>query len=132
MVGVAVSREEIADIYDTLVADISNREVKLRESLPVDTTADIPAHLHRIVDDWTAGRKSLRTVPTLNAYAREVGDPPEKSVVRTLAGLDALVNVLDDVVDSRALPTAARIRLTVNAAFSSVLIAESIPDGDRA
>lgn len=124
-------REKRYRIYENLVGDVSHWEEALRDALPVDTTAELPSHLHSIVDDWKTGRKSLRTVAAINAYAREIGDSPEGSIVRTLTGLDATFNVLDDVIDTQNLTTETRIRLTVNAAFSSVLIAENLPPEAR-
>ena len=55
----------------------------------------------------------------------------EDSVVELLTGLDANVNALDDVIDTKELPVEARISLTVNAAFSAVLMVENCPEGSR-
>lgn len=127
MVDLLVSEEEIQHIYRDLITDISTREKELRDTIPVGTTADLPAHLRSTRNDWVSGRKSLRTVPVSNAYARELGQPVENSVLRALSGLDVIVNVLDDVIDSQSLTADTRIRLTVNAAFASVFLAENLP-----
>jgi len=126
-----VSASEIRRIYADLGEDVSAREDRLREDLPIGTTAGVHAHLDRVVDDWEAGRKSLRTVPVCDVYARHLGRPLEDSMTRLLVGLDAAVNVLDDIIDTPDLSPEARVALTVNAAFSAVLIAENCPRDAR-
>jgi hypothetical protein len=127
MVGLSVEGDEIRRLYRDLIDDVDIRETHLQDTLPVETTAELPAHLRSTVTDWESSRKSLRTLPVANVYTQELGRPVEDAVLRTLTGLDASVNVLDDVIDSQSLTTETRIRLTVNAAFSSVLIAEHLP-----
>jgi hypothetical protein len=52
-------------------------------------------------------------------------------VVELLTGLDATVNTLDDAIDTKELSVETRISLTVNAAFSAVLMIENCPRGSR-
>ncbi|QSG07130.1 hypothetical protein [Halapricum desulfuricans] len=129
MVGLPVKEQKIQGLYRDLINDISIREENLRDALPVEATAELPAHLRSTETDWESGRKSLRTVPAVNAYTCELEQTVEDAVLRMLTGLDANVNVLDDVIDSQTLTAETRIRLTVNAAFSSVLITENLPTG---
>ncbi|WP_436907471.1 hypothetical protein [Halosimplex marinum] len=131
MDGQSINSEEIGQIYADLAKDVSVREERLREELPIETTAEIHTHLHSTVDDWETGRKSLRTAPVCTAYAHELDRPIEESLKKLLAGLDANVNVLDDVIDTRDLSPQLRIGLTVNAAFSAVLLAEHCPSDAR-
>ncbi|MWV40007.1 hypothetical protein [Natrialba sp. INN-245] len=126
-----VSSNEITQIYVDLVEDIRIREGEIQEELPVDTTAEIHTHLTEIVEDWETGRKSLRTIPVCNAYARQLEGPIDDSLKRLLTGLDASVNVLDDIIDTRELSPETRIALTTNVAFSSVLLAENCPSDRR-
>ena len=126
-----VEPEGIHAIYLEIADEIFAHEETLRNSLPIDTTAGISTHLTEIVDRWDDGCKSLRTTPTANVYARECGDPPDPYILRVLVGLDAEVNVLDDIIDTKDLPTVRRVALTANAAFASLLIAESAPPAHR-
>ncbi len=126
-----VEPEEIHAIYLVIADEIFVHEESLRDSLPIDTTAGISTHLTELVDCWNDARKSIRTTPTANVYARELGDPPDPSILRVLVGLDAEVNVLDDIIDTKDLPTERRVALTANAAFASILIAESVPPAHR-
>lgn len=122
-----INSDEIWQIYGSLAEDVSAREEQLRQELPIETTAEIHSHLRSVVDDWETGRKSLRTVPVCAVYAQELGKPLEEQLKKSLVGLDASVNVLDDIIDTQELPPQARISLTVNAAFSAVLLAEHCP-----
>lgn len=131
MAELSVGDDEIYRIYRDLIEDISIREEKHRDEIPIEGTAELPTHLDDIVNDWETGRKSLRTVPVANVYAEEFERSLEESVLRTLTGLDATVNVLDDIIDSQSPTPESRVRLTVNAAFSSVLVAENLPTENR-
>lgn len=126
-----VSPEEIQAIYTEVADEIFADEESLRNEMPIDTTAGIAEHLTEVVDHWSDDHKSLRTTPTTNAYACELHDPPDASIQRVLVGLDAEVNVLDDIIDTKDLPTERRVALTANAAFASMLIAESAPQAHR-
>lgn len=125
------TKDSIHHVYAALANDIQTREQELRDDLPVETTANIHAHLRGVVADWDANRKSLRTVPVCHAYARQLDTPLEDSIKRLLTGLDASVNALDDIIDTKDLAMRDRIALTVNVAFSSVLIAENCPTDTR-
>lgn len=127
-----VAPREIRRIYARLVEDIAAREQGLRGDLPVEAVAEIHTDLQEVVDNWEHRRKSLRTVPACNVYTRECKQSVGTPIRRTLTSLDAIVNVLDDIIDTRELSEELRIGLTVNAAFSAVLMAESCPDSLRA
>ncbi|WP_336134380.1 hypothetical protein [Natronomonas amylolytica] len=131
MVGDLVNSDEIGQIYATLAEDVAGREERLQEELPIETTAEIHTHLRSVVNDWETGRKSLRTVPVCSAYAHELDRPLGDSLKRLLTGLDASINVLDDIIDTQDLSPRARIGLTVNAGFSAVLLAEHSPPDAR-
>lgn len=127
MVTLPVPHTEVERIYTDLADEIAVLEERLSDDLPVETTAGLPDHLHDAVNNWEVGRKSLRTVPACNVYARHCNTPVPDAVKRTLTGLDATINVFDDIIDTRNLTTQSKIALTVNAAFSSVLMVESAP-----
>jgi hypothetical protein len=126
-----VEAEEVHAIYLELADEVLAHEESLKEDLPIDATAGVATYLGEVVDSWDDARKSLRTVPAANVYAREMGEPVGSSVLRVLVGLDAEVNVLDDVIDTTDLSTQRRVALTANAAFSSLSIAEHAPPAHR-
>jgi hypothetical protein len=129
--GHPVGSDEIGQLYADLAEDVSLRERQLQEELPIESTAEIHTHLRGVVNDWGSGRKSVRTVPVCEAYTQELGRPLEESLKQLLTGLDASINVLDDIIDTQELTPQVRIGLTVNAAFSAVLLAENCPPGTR-
>lgn len=131
MSGFPVRPATVHRIYRNLAEDVREREQRVRADLPVETTAAVHEHLRGVVTDWETGRKSLRTVPACNAVARQTGRDPGRDALRLLAGLDASVNVLDDVIDTRDLDPETRVALTANAAFSATLLAEHCPSDDR-
>ncbi|SFR61113.1 hypothetical protein [Halogeometricum limi] len=132
MTTLAISREEVRSLHADLADDVAGREARLGAELPVDSTADVAARLREVVGKWERGRKSVRTVPACNAYARVCDEPVPESVKRTLTALDATINVLDDIIDTRDLRTQEKIALTVNAAFSGVAMVGSCPPAYRA
>ena len=127
MAKLPVSQKEVRRIYADLADDVSEREHRLGAELPIDTTADIPARLRDAITNWQTGRKSLRTVPACNAYARYCDEPVPDPAKEVMTGLDAIINVLDDIIDTRNLTQHTKVALTLNAAFSSVLMVESCP-----
>lgn len=131
MTELAVSRREIRRIQSGLADDIAARERTLAQELPVDAPANVPARLRALVDNWESGRKSLRTVPVCNVYAAHCGREVPASVKRSLTGLDATINVLDDIIDTRELEKETKIALTINAAFSGVMLVENCPADAR-
>lgn len=126
-----VEPEVIQAIYLEIANEISANEESLRDSLPIDATAGISTYLSEVVNRWNDGRKSLRTTPAANVYDRELHAPLDPSIIRVLVGVDAEVNVLDDIIDTKDLPTERRVALTANAAFASLLIADSAPPAHR-
>ncbi|MFC4359143.1 hypothetical protein ACFO0N_14445 [Halobium salinum] len=131
MTNVPVQPHEIRRIHDALADEVSARERRLGEDLPLDATAGLGDLLHDVVDNWESGRKSLRTVPVCNVFARELDRPVSEETKRLATGLDAIINVYDDIIDTRELTTEAKIAYTVNAAFSGVAMVESCPPGAR-
>ena len=127
MAPLPVPQSEVRGIYMDLADDVANRERRLGEELPVGRTFDIPARLLDAVDNWETGRKSLRTVPACNVYARHCDDVVPQPVIRTMTGLDAVINMLDDIIDTKGLTTETKVALTLNVAFSTVLMVEGCP-----
>ncbi|MFB6127892.1 MAG: hypothetical protein ABEJ79_11445 [Halolamina sp.] len=122
-----VSRHEVRRVYADLADDVSAREQALADVLPVDAAAGLSDSLWEVVDNWESGRKSLRTVPACNVYACHSEQPLGDGLIRTLTGLDATINLYDDIIDTRELSTRSKVALTVNAALAGVLTTDGCP-----
>lgn len=131
MSDIPVPRRKIRRIHSELARDVSVREQDLGRSLPIDATANVAERLRDTIDNWESGRKSIRTLPACNVYARHCERPVPESIMRTLTGLDATVNVLDDIIDTRDLTKQSKVTFTANAAFSAVLMLESCSPRSR-
>lgn len=131
MSSLSIPRHEIRRIYVELADDVAGRERRLGDELPIDTTADVPGHLREAVRNWKSGRKSLRTVPVCNVYARECLEEVPEDIVGAMVGLDGVINMLDDIIDTRNLPTEEKVGLTLNVAFSIALLVEGTPPEAR-
>lgn len=126
-----IESETLHAIYLELAEEVLEREDVLEDVLPLSSSADIASDLSGVVERWSDARKSLRTYPTANVFSREIADSLDQSILKLLVGLDAQVNVLDDIIDTAALGTQRRVALTANAAFSSSLILEHAPPPHR-
>jgi len=87
--------------------------------------------LERPLQSWETGRKSFRTCPVLQVYEAVRDDPISDAVKRTLTGLNATINVLDDIIDTRNLEKPDKIKLTANVAFAGMLAFTNIPASQR-
>jgi hypothetical protein len=122
-----VDPQDIHQIYQELADDVRMREQALADEVPVDATAKLAALLEQVVTDWESGRKSLRAVPVLTVYQNHLDEPVSDDIKCLLTGLDALINVLDDIVDTPDAPTKLRIRLAFNAAIAPPLFWRHVP-----
>jgi len=125
--GVAERDEEVRAVYRSLVRDVEARDGGVGPASPV-TVAPIADHLSLPLDLWNDDRKPTRTVPTLAAYDHYVELDDGEDLRRILVGLDVLVTMLDEFIDSAQADSDDRLRLAVNVAFASLLSFGSIPD----
>jgi len=95
--------------------DISEREEMLDENLDIDTFG-----LNKLLDDiagqWRKGEKSIRAHPVSNVLSTDT--KVNNSLQTSLVGLDALINCLDDIIDTENLTDEEKITYTANVAFS--------------
>lgn len=125
--GLPVDPQDIHRIYRELADEVTTREQVLANELPVDTPANVATYLKEVVTDWQSGRKSLRNVPVLTVYHTYLDGTVSEGLTRLLTGLDALINVLDDFVDTPNAPTEMRIRFAFNAAIAPTLLWQHAP-----
>lgn len=120
-----------SEIYDELVKDVERREKDLQENdQAIDEVTGVSRLLKRPPETWENDQKSLRTAPSVFVY-EEAGHQVDKSTRELLTGLDASINVLDDIIDSKDLGKRERVELTANAAFSGMMSFSNTPDEYR-
>ncbi|MDB2265376.1 hypothetical protein PM025_14750 [Halorubrum ezzemoulense] len=131
MVGSSIESGEIEQLYADLAEDVSTREKQLRKNFQLNRPQ---RSIRTYVGSSTTGRADESpsgAVSVCEVYTQELGKPLEGSLKQLLTGLDASINVLDDIIDTQELTPQTRISLTVNAAFSAVLLAENCPPETR-
>ncbi len=115
-----IDHADVKGVYSQLAAEVGRREADLLEDLPVDDAHGLDACIEGVTETWVSGARTIRTVPALNALAVHLDRPISEDVVRILAGLDAKVNALDDLIDTERLSTREKVDHCVITAFSSV------------
>lgn len=113
--------------YEELCTEIGDRERALVEDVPGNSVFGLEETLQRTVRRWQNGTKSFRALPVAEAYEAYLNDDLSDGIKRALVGLDANINILDDIIDTTDLGTEEKVAMTANAAFSSVLAFGSIP-----
>lgn len=119
------------EIYTELVEDVRQREQELQENdLSDREVTGVSRLLERPPETWENDQKSLRTAPSVFVY-EESGHDVDESTRELLTGLDASINVLDDIIDTQDLGKREKVQLTANAAFSGMLSFTNTPDEYR-
>lgn len=117
--------EEIHNRYLQLQKSVATREETIHT--PTGDRYGIASVLEDCVCDWKNGKKSLRTVSVLNAYEYTNYAPIETETIDAMVALDAMVNMLDDTIDTPSPSRDEKIKQTANVAFASTLLHDSIP-----
>lgn len=123
--------QDLRQQYEALCTEIGDREQAIAEDVPGDAVFGLEETLKRTVNQWETGTKSFRAVPVAEAYEAYLGEELSDGIKRALVGLDANINVLDDIIDTTEPGTEEKVAMTANAAFSSVLAFGNIPDDHR-
>lgn len=120
------------EIYKNLVEDVREREAELQkdDGFGDKEVTGVSKLLERPPETWENDQKSLRTAPSVFVY-EESGQEVDESTRELLTGLDASINVLDDIIDTKDLGKRERVELTANAAFSGMLSFTNTPDEYR-
>lgn len=127
--AVSTTRAEVEAIYRSVVDGTRRVEVRLDSDLPVGV--DIPsvaADLTLPLDAWRDEWKRARSIPALVAVDALVDRPRGDSVARTLVGLDVLVSMLDEFIDTASSDAHRRGVLATNTAFGSFLSFSNVPE----
>jgi len=117
-------------VYEALVQTVRARDDGLNRTSPPELDSESVAdYLHLPLELWARGAKPSRTVPALVAYDRSLDQNRDGTLERILVGLDVLVTMLDEFVDSdpHRIDDRYRLRLAVNTAFASLLSFGSVP-----
>jgi hypothetical protein len=119
------------DLYEELIEDVAERERDLQENDPaIEEVTGVSSLLERPPETWENEQKSLRTAPSVFVY-EQTGHEVDEQTKELLTGLDASINVLDDIIDTKDLGKRERVELTANAAFSGMMSFSNTPDEYR-
>jgi hypothetical protein len=131
--GLPIPSKVIFESYRRMENDVHSREDELTGELPVEDSTGLKRALREQRHRWETGRKSLRSVPVLNAYETVVDESvvSKRSLVRVLLGLDTTINVLDDIIDTPGAGSSLRLQHTINLAFAQTLTIGEVPAEHR-
>jgi len=124
--------DEVEEVYYSLMRTVRTREADGETPL-LDRAAgdEVSSSLSLPIELWTAGLKPTRTVPALVAYDVHVDRELFDDLSRVLVGLDVLVAMLDEFIDSKQTERRYRTDLAINIAFASLLSFGSVPESKR-
>jgi len=123
-----IEPQRIYDRYEVLAERVATEEARILPQLPLAEPQGLDDIVRGCITNWKDKRKSLRTVAVLNAIDHAVdGDLPD-ACVDVLVSLDALINVLDDIIDDASPSKPAKIGYTVNAAFATTSLYSNLSD----
>ncbi|WP_226479561.1 hypothetical protein [Natrinema amylolyticum] len=121
--------DEVRAVYYSLIRDVDAHDDGIGREPPADFGVDpVADQLYLPLDLWNSDRKPSRTVPALVAYDPYLDRKDRHELQRIMVGLDVLVTMLDEFIDSAQSHSEYRLQLAVNIAFASLLSFESIPD----
>jgi|GEM_PF-2146786 hypothetical protein len=128
---ITITPETIYRRYEALAQRVATEEEDLLPGLPIEDTQRLDDVLRGCITDWENERKSLRTTAVVNALGHAVDGTVPTVCLDVLVSLDAVINVLDDIIDDSAPSKADKIGYTANAAFATTLLYGSLPDSVR-
>lgn len=120
---------DLENLYNDLVNDVRNHEQNVKEYLPSNSISEVHEFLTRPPRTWKSGVKSLRTLAVVNAYEAHLGVPISDELKKSLLGLDANINALDDIIDTQNPEKEEKVEMTAVAAFTPSLFWQNIPTG---
>lgn len=118
----------VSEVYLEVARDAQQYEDTLEHDLPpyIDV-GSVTDSLCLPLEFWETGRKPSRVTPSIAVYSRYLDQDESRTVLRILVGLDVMVAMLDEVVDSERSDKRYRSDLATNIAFSSLLAFSSVP-----
>jgi len=126
-VDVKIEPQTVYDRYEALAERVATEEARLLHQFPLDEPQGLDDAIRGCISNWENQRKSLRTVAVVNALEHVVDGDVPTVCVDVLVSLDAVINVLDDIIDDRSPSKADKIGYTANAAFATTLLHSSLP-----
>jgi hypothetical protein len=124
---VVLPAKRIRTIYRRVAGEIEDHETSLAPEIPLGQPYGLAEEIRHLISRWESGEKSLRAVPVLNAYALAFEEPIYEVTGRVLVGFDALINVLDDIIDTSDLSVEEKVTLTSNVAFAITELFSAVP-----
>lgn len=122
-----VSMAELGRVFDEFASEIEAAENRLSDEVPGGPAQGIHQFISQVDDEWQSGDRTMRVHPAVNVYERVTGAPVDEDVRALLTALDAKVNAIDDIVDTRNIDWVRKIDLSVVTAFSDLLMLERLP-----
>lgn len=122
-----VSREMLASVFTEFAEDIEVLETRLAEEVPGGSPQGIYRSLERVRDGLQSGERTMRAHSSINVCARVSDTPIGADLMRALVALDAKVNAVDDVIDTRRLDRRQKTHLMTVVGFSDLLLIENLP-----
>ncbi|MBX0325547.1 hypothetical protein EGH21_21205 [Halomicroarcula sp. F13] len=120
--------DDVTSVYESLLQDIRARDDGLGSTAPDGISVPAVAENLRLpLELWVYGKKPTRTVPALVAYDDRV-EVVETQHLKLLVGLDVLVTMLDEFIDTANASTQDRLQVAVNVAFASLLSFVNVPN----
>lgn len=123
----AITPEDIRYLIKTLAGDLQKRESEIDGTLPIDSPMPVYSSVAAAAEELGSDERTLRSVPALNAFIREIDEPLPDGLVRVLAGLDAEVHALDDIIDTRKPSQREKMVYATNVVFSKLFMLEHLP-----
>lgn len=121
--------EDVYDTYRAVATDVETYRDQVAAELPPPLDVDDDQNRLRFpLQCWEEGWKKSRVVPALLAYDSDLDRAELETVLRILTGLDVLIMVSDELIDTSGDDWNRRTTLVINAAVSSLLAFGSIPD----
>ncbi|WP_408957381.1 hypothetical protein [Natrinema sp. 74] len=117
----------VRERYRDFAAEIERRETSLQSDVPIEEPYGVSEPLYRLSERWDQSEKSLRTTSVLNVYHHSSDPADLQALEPVLLGLDATINVLDDIIDTRQLEPDEKLDLTITTAFSNAYALGNIP-----
>lgn len=116
-----LEKDKLIEKYLDIQMQIRGREKELEKRLNIDTVG-IDDSLNELEERWRSGRKSLRSFPTIKLL--EYHGDTDEDLEEILTSFDAIINCLDDIIDTENLSKENKIVYTSNIAFSTSRIAD--------
>lgn len=123
---------EVNEVYRSLAETVETHESELTAPFGSDDDAgSVSESLILPIELWEQGKKPTRTVPALVAYDQYVDRNRGDTLAEICVGLDVLVTMLDQFIDTKELSWERQMNIATNLAFASLMSFTSVPPAKR-